>query len=112
MAVIQETAGAEESLVAHQLLDHFGHSGGISVVHVINGALVVHSSAGHEVARRREGHRHHPGGSQRDDLHLIGGPGVPDDQLSIQGSRDAVARVPGKMHRVHLVDVALEYLLR
>lgn len=112
MTVVQKTAGAEKALVAHQLLYHLGHSGRVSVVDVVHGALVVHSTAGHEVTGRRKGHRHHPGRSQGDDLHLVGGPRVPDDQLAIQGSSDAVARVPGEVHGVHLVDVPLENLLR
>ena len=53
-------------------------------------ADVVQTAAGHEVAGGRVGAGHHPGGPQRDGMHLVGGVAVPYDQLTVLGCRHEV----------------------
>lgn len=90
VAVVQESTGRQEALVAEQLPGHLGHSGCVTVVDVVNGALVVHTSAGDEVTRLGERDRHNPGRAQRNDLDLVAGPRVPDDEFPVERARNAV----------------------
>lgn len=110
--IVQEPARAQETLVAGQLAHNLGVALGVPVVDVVHGAHVVHAPASHKVPGLGKGHTHDPGRPQRDDLHLVPGPGVPDDELAVERTRDAVPRVPRKVHRVDLVDVTLEELFR
>ena len=51
----------------------------------------------YEVARRREGGGHDPRRPERDDLGLVAGPRVPDDELAVQRAADRVPAANRKM---------------
>ena len=64
-----------------QLFGYFDwSSGGLEIV---NGDHIVESSASDEIARGGVGTSHYPGGTQGDGMELVGGVGVPDDELSV-----------------------------
>jgi hypothetical protein len=44
-------------------------------------------------------------------LHFVSCVGIPDYELSVEGSGDAVSVVSTVMHRIHLVQVPLHQLL-
>lgn len=112
VCIVQEPTGAEETFVAHQLAHNLRIALGVPVVQIVHRAHVVHAAARHKVARVGVRHTHDPGRTERYHLHLVPGPGVPDDQLAIQRAGHAVPRIARKVHRVDLVDVALEELFR
>ena len=52
-------------------------------VKIVDGADVVQATAGDEVAAGGVGTGHDPGGAEGDGVDLVGGVGVPDDQLTV-----------------------------
>lgn len=74
----------------------------------VDGADVVEATAGDEVPGGGIGGGHDPGGAEWDGVDLVGGVGVPDDELAVLGGGDDVAGVGGPVEGVDLGEVALE----
>lgn len=74
----------------------------------VDGADVVEATAGDEVSGGGIGGGHDPGGAEWDGVDLVGGVGVPDDELAVLGGGDDVAGVGGPVEGVDLGEVALE----
>lgn len=79
---------------------------------VVDGADVVETTAGDVVSRGGVGAGHDPGGAQGDGVDLVGGVGVPDDELAVLGGRDEMAAVGGPVHGVDFGEMALEIAAR
>lgn len=74
----------------------------------VDGADVVEATAGDEVPGGGIGGGHDPGGAEWDGVDLVGGVGIPDDELAVLGGGDDVAGVGGPVEGVDLGEVALE----
>lgn len=88
-----------------------GDTGGaVAGRQVVDGAYVVETTTGNKVAAGGVGTGHDPGRAEGNRVHLVGGVGVPDDELSILRGRDEVSPVGGPVHGVDLCEMALEVL--
>jgi len=105
--VIDESAAREVAGMARELSRDA--CGPVPVlVEIVDGADVVETTAGHVVAAGGVGARHDPRGTERDGVHLVGGVGIPDDQLSILRRRHEVSPVGGPVHGIDLCEMALQ----
>lgn len=106
-AVVDEAAAREVAGVARQFAGDAG--GAVAVrVEVVDGADVVKAAAGDVVAARGVGAGHDPRGPERDGVHLVGGVGVPDDELAVLRRRHEVSPVGRPVHGVDLCEMALQ----
>ncbi len=109
LAVIDKSAATEVSRVSAELTGAF-EVGAVClvVVKVVDGADVVQTAASDKVSRRRIGTGHDPTGAQRDSVHLVGGIGVPDDELSILRGRNQMPAIGGPVHGINLGKMTAE----
>lgn len=106
-AVVDEAAAREIAGMARQFAGDAG--GAVAVrVEVVDGADVVEAAAGDIVAARGVGAGHDPRGPERDGVHLVGGVGVPDDELAVLRRRHEVSPVRRPVHGVDLCEMALQ----
>lgn len=108
-AVVDKSAAREVSRVAGELAGDAGRA--ITVgVEVVDGADVVETTAGDVVAAGGVGASHDPRGAEGDGVDLVGGVGVPDDELPILRGGDEMSSVGRPVHGVDLGQMALEGL--
>lgn len=102
--VVDEAATGQVAGVTGELTSDTGRTfpGG----EVVDGADVVETTAGHVIAAWSIGACHHPRGTERNGMDLIGGVGVPDDELPVLGSGDQMSTVGGPVHRIDLRQMA------
>lgn len=106
-AVVDEAAAGEVAGVARQFAGDT--RGAVALlVEVIYGANVVETTAGDKVARGGVGAGHDPGGAERDGVDLVGGIGVPDDELAVLRGGNEMSAVGRPVHGVNLGEMALE----
>ena len=74
----------------------------------VNGTYVVQTSASNELARWRVGTGHDPRRSERDGVDLVGGVGIPDNELAILRCGDDMSVVGRPMHSVDLGKMTFE----
>lgn len=79
--VAYEPTATEVSRMARQLSRNAGRA--FARGQVVDGADVVQATAGHIVAGGRVRARHDPRRPERDGMDLVGGVGVPDDELAV-----------------------------
>lgn len=111
LPVVYEAAAAEVPRVCAELsgdLDLPARRARPRSAQGVDGADVVEATAGDEVPRGGIGGGHDPGGAEWDGVDLVGGVGVPDDELAVLGGGDDVAGVGGPVEGVDLGEVALE----
>lgn len=80
-SVVDEAAAGQVSRMAREFTGDSRRP--ISGGQVVDGADVVEATAGDVVAGWSVGAGHDPGGTQGDGVDLVGGVGVPDDELAI-----------------------------
>ena len=107
LLVVEEATAAEVAGMRGQLAADLDIVG-IAAAERVDAADVVETTAGDPVARGSVGAGHDPRGAEGDGVHLVGGVGVPDDELSVLGSRVEVTLVIGPVHGVDLGEMALE----
>lgn len=80
-----------------------GHpSGTVMGGEVVDRADVVETAAGDIVAAGSVRASHDPRGAQRNGMDLVGGVGIPDDELAVLRCRDQVAPIRRPMHGIYL----------
>lgn len=110
LPVTDESAAAEVTRVAGELSSHA--SWAFSRRQVVDGADVVETTAGDEVAAGGVGAGHDPGRPQWDGVDLVRGVGIPDDELAVLRSGNEMSSVGGPVHGVDLGEMAFEGALR
>ena len=90
-SVVDETATGKVARMPGELSSDAGRTftGG----EVVDGADVVETTASDVVAARRIGASHHPRGTERNRMNLVGRVGIPDDELTVLGSGDEMSTV-------------------
>ena len=78
------------------------------LVQVVDGADVVETTASHEVTTGCIGASHNPGGTQGNGVDLVGGIGIPNNELAILRSRNQVPPIGRPVHGVNLSQVTLQ----
>lgn len=106
-AVVDEAAAGEVAGVARELAGDAGGAVAL-LVEVVYGADVVEATAGDKVARGGVGAGHDPRGAEGDGVDLVGGVGVPDDELAVLRGRDEVPAIGRPVHGINLGEMALE----
>lgn len=109
-SVVDEPAATEVSGVPGEFPSNTGRA--FPSREVVDGADVVKTTAGDEIAAGGVGAGHDPGGAQGDGVHLVGRVGVPDDELAVLRCGDQVPPVGGPVHSVDLGQMAFEGALR
>lgn len=110
-SVVDEPAAGEVTGVARELSRDTG--GAITIrVQVVDGADVVETTAGDVVPTGSVGAGHHPRGAEGDGVDLVGGVGVPDDELAVLRRRDEMPPVGRPVHGIDLGQMSLERLPR
>jgi len=79
---------------------------------VVDGADVVETTASNVIAARGIGASHHPGGTERNRMNLVGRVGVPDDELTVLGGGDQMSTVGRPVHRIDFRQMALQNATR
>ena len=106
VALVDETAAGEVPIVRSEL---FGGAHRLRLLELVDGAKVVQASArDHVVDRGLKRAGHDPGGSEGNGLDLVGGHGVPNDQLTVLGRGNELGGVSSPVHCINLTEVTLE----
>lgn len=110
LAVVQEAAAGQVARVAGQLPGdaHVALAG----LQAVYGADVVEAPARHVRPGGGVGAGHHPGGAERDGVHLVGGVRVPHYELAVLRGGDEVPRVGAPVHGVYLGEMPPERAAR
>lgn len=106
LSVIEEPTAREIACMRAELASDLGRA--FSGSQVVDGADVVETTAGHKVTRWSVRASHDPRRAKWDGMHLVGGVGVPDDELSILRGGDEVPLVVGPVHGVDFGQVAFQ----
>mmetsp|Transcript_44876 Transcript_44876/g.124459 ORF Transcript_44876/g.124459 Transcript_44876/m.124459 type:complete len:423 (+) Transcript_44876:439-1707(+) len=109
LLVVDEAAARQVARVGRELTRDL--DGLVLRVEVVDRADVVQAAARDVPAPRRKRASHHPRGTERDRVDLVGGEGVPHNQLAVLRRRHQVARARlplSPVHRVDFREVALE----
>lgn len=106
-AIIDEATAGEVTGMARELAGDSRRAVAL-LVEVVDGADIVQTAARDEITAGGVGAGHDPGRSQGYRVDLVGGVGVPDDELAILGGGNEMPPVRGPVHGVNLGQMALE----
>ena len=107
LSVVDEATAGEITGVGGELAGTLD-THAVLVPEVVDGTNVVETTAGDKGGGGRVGAGHDPGGAEGDSVDLVGGVGVPDDELSVLGGGDEMALVGGPVHSIDLREMASE----
>lgn len=108
MTIVDKAAAREVAGVSAQFTSPLDAASTLLVVEVVDRTDVVQTTTGDKVARWRVGASHDPARPERNGVDLVGGVGVPNDELSVLRSRDQVPAVDRPMHGVNLGKMSSE----